>query len=289
MAEWSELPELVIAKISSYCDLIDRVCMSKTCKAWDSATYRPEVWSNVGISGQKLLLQVSMNMMCLDEMISDKQISSDILNFIDKGSPKTRRLSINICREFDAEILETFIAKGKHLEHLEVSIWPPDAGQRLDYKVYESLRKLFQGKYNLHTIRIYEVSLVNYFRSSEISCTPSVGTNIPLNVAHAHQLKVLWIVNSFKSHSLSSLMYLVNLKELAINPHQLNFSLLKHLASNSLKNLYLVANENCRDFYNEAMSDEQWKSIRTNGPYLRVHCFLSCNHEWTEKRCYSQI
>lgn len=285
MVRWDELPELVLAKISSYCDLLDRVCISKTCRAWEIASYRPEVWTNICISGQKLLLQISCNMMCLDEMISDKQINSDLLNFTRRGSPLTRRLSINLCREFDAEILAIFATSCKNLEHLDISIWPSDSREKLDYTVYDSFRNILYGKNNLHTIRIYEVPLINCFRSVENTHTGEYfrNTTIPFNVSHAQQLKVLWIINSFKSHSLSSLMYLVNLKELAINPQQLNYSLLKHLASKSLRDLYLVANENCREFYNEAMNNTQWEDIRKHGPQLRVHCYFSCNHEWTEK------
>lgn len=296
MANWAELPEVVLGQILSYVDILDKFCVNKTCKAWALASFRPEAWRNLRISGDKLCLQISCNMMCLDEMISDVQICTELLTFISKGSPAMKHFQIMLCRWFDVKILEIVVSHCKNLIELEVAIWP-NTREKLDQKVFEILHSFLSQKHTLQVVRIYDVPVNKHedggesrhdnpsllsFRQYELQqCTKYVP--LPFDARHAQHLHEVWLINSFKTHSLSNIMYLVNLTELAVNPQQLNYSLILHLASKSLRNLFIVANENTREFYNSALNDVQWKSIKETGPNLKVHCYFSCMHEWAEK------
>ena len=296
MADWTCLPEVVLGKVLSYLEILDKFCISKTCRSWECAAFRPEAWANVHISGEKLFLQITCNMMCLDEMISEQKFSSELLFFVQKGSHLIKNLNITFCRQFDIELFKQLTSDCQYLTSIQLSIWS-NTKEKLDMMpIHDCINNLFIKKKDIKVVRIYDVSSGAFpkkltdqspFLDGDVipglNVSKSKYPTIPFGASHAQHLKELWIVNSFKLHSLRNILYLVNLTELAINPQHLNHSLLVHLASYSLTDLFIVANENTREFYNEAINDIQWKDIRRNGPTLRVHCYFSCTHEWAEK------
>ncbi|CAC5416474.1 unnamed protein product [Mytilus coruscus] len=271
MADWTCLPEVVLGKVFSYSEILDKFCISKTCRSWECAAFRPDAWANVCISGEKLLLQITCNMMCLDETISEQKLSSELLFFVQKGSNLIKNLNVTFCRPFDIELFKQLTSDCQNLTSLQLSIGC-NTEEKLDMMIHDC--KLTAESPFLDGDVIPRLNVSN-----------SKYPTVPFGTSHAQHLKELWIVNSFlKVHFLRNILYLVNLTELAINPQQLDHSLLVHLASNSLRDLFIVANEKTPSFYNEApISDAQWKDIRRNSPTLRVHCYFSCTHEWADK------
>lgn len=123
MADWTGLPDLVLGIVLSYSEILDKFCISKTCRSWECAAFRPEAWANVCVSGEKLLLQITCNMMCLDEMISDQKFSSELLFFVQKGSHLIKNLDITFCRPFDIELFQKLTSDCRNLTSLQLSIW----------------------------------------------------------------------------------------------------------------------------------------------------------------------
>ncbi|XP_063397768.1 uncharacterized protein LOC134682104 [Mytilus trossulus] len=292
MADWTCLQEVVLGKVLRYSEILDKFCISKTCRSWECAAFRPEAWANVCISGEKL--QITCNIKCLDETISEQKMSSELLCFVQKGSNLIKNLHVTFCKPFDIELFKQVISDCQNLTSLQLSIGC-NTDEKLEMLIHDCVNNLFINKKDIKIVRIYDVSLPKKLIDQSpfldgdvipgLNVSKSEYPTVPFGASHAQHLKELWIVNSFlEVHFLRNILYLVNLTELAINPQQLDYSLLVHLASNSLRDLFIVANEKTPTFYNEApINDAQWKDIRRNSPTLRVHCYFSCTHEWADR------
>ncbi|KAK3098903.1 hypothetical protein FSP39_024163 [Pinctada imbricata] len=271
---WDQLPDLVISKILSYLDLLDRIHASKTCVKWQEASQSPEVWHRFEYSENALWeLLFTAGIPCTTEDIKlFDQVSEEIQEVVQRNVRYFKHVNIAL-RGITSFAL--FIEICKNCSNLrDLSIYQL-IQQHNSSESLEPLGTLLERNKELRHLRIEDMTKFGEKNSP-----------VPMGLTHGKHMKTLWIVNSFNSNSLSNVMYLINLKELAISPKHLNFSLLRQLASHSLKELYIVANSKTREFYNEALSAFHWKEICKSGPSLRVHCFLAVSHEWAQKEVF---
>lgn len=270
--QWETLPEVVLAKIFSNLDLLCKIVIRETCIHWRRALSRPEVWKTFVYSEKEIW-----------EALFPTAVPTSIQDF-------------ELYRSFHEELLVCIKSYGAFFKHIEIELKGVQS-----WEVFKSLSEVshkaisfafmkkvegetFSGPLKAAILEFCKrnTRIVNV-RIDDLNCPGQKNDSLPLGLSHSSRLQKLCIVNSFRGCSLSNLMYLVNLKDLAINPNHMNFSLLKHLAGCSLQHLYIVANYKTKEFYMEALSDFHWNEIRKCGPRLRVHCLLSVSHEWTEK------
>ncbi|KAK3576956.1 hypothetical protein CHS0354_005961 [Potamilus streckersoni] len=267
---WNMLPELVIAKILSHLSLLDRLNASKVNETWHAASFHREVWHKFSFL--------------------EDQVSFELLHTDSRGN----RCHIERLNGVLQELAVYIQTCGRHIKELKLHMKHRGSLQLFDQLVsvcYDTVCFALCVDSNILAVDSFKVNLYKFFQGNtqlEVISVEDVdfktrNEQLPLSLIHSNRLTKLWMVNSFCSNSLSNLMYLVNLKELALCPNSLNFSLLCHLASRSLRVLHIVANSKTKDFYQEALSDYHWREICRQGSNLRVHCHLGVNHEWTEK------
>ncbi|KAL3881493.1 hypothetical protein ACJMK2_027925 [Sinanodonta woodiana] len=267
---WNTLPELAIAKILSHLSLLDRLNASKVNKTWHAASFRGEVWH------QFSFLEDSLNFELLGadytaNICNGKRLNGvlhELTVYIQNCGRHIKEMELNLKHRGSLRLFDQLVSVCHGVICFTLRV-DSDILAVDSFKL--NLYKFCQGNVQLEVVSVEEVD----FKTR--------NEQLPLSLIHSNRLTQLRMVNSFCSNSLSNLMYLVNLKELALCPNSLNFSLLCHLASKSLRVLHIVANSKTKEFYQEALNDSQWREICRQGPNLRVHCHLGVNHEWTEK------
>ena len=270
---WEELPHLVLARVFSYLDVIDRINVGKTCSMWQSAAQFPEVWTHFRYSENEIWEKLfPAGIPCTVEDISlFEKISEEILELVKRNVKFFRHVSVALRGLHSFAVFMEISNQCVSLSHLSVY-------QLVQQKSCEKLHPL--------AALLERNKKLKYVRVEDVRQFGDKNSAVPMGLGHGKCLSTLWIVNSFYSNSLSNVMYLINLRQLAMSPLHLNFSLLKHLASHSLRELYIVANSKTREFYNEALSDEHWKEICKCGSHLKVKCFLAVSHEWAQKEIF---
>ena len=270
--DWANLPHIVLVQIFQKVSCLDRIYARNVCESWFTASDSKDVWKSFDLSNETV--ETKLDPAALQK--GNTEISNGLLR-------STRavlfRILLDIIRKF-----------GKHFVNLIL---------HSDFAITdEILPAVCQECSNLKTVYLQNITSS---RSREIVCSllqknkqlqsihlvtvkfDSKNEPLPIGLHHSLTLQKLYLVNSFYSYNLGTLMYLVNLKQLSLEPQFLSYSLLYHLAGHSLTDLYIVAISKLTGFYNEAMQDWHWKEICKQGPNLCVHFRFSSSHEWTEK------
>lgn len=275
MALWEKAPDVILGRIFSCLSLVDKVSVFQTCSTWRQALERADAWPLFKYS-EGLIWEEIFEMgipSSLEDLQQCENIHQNVLECVDKFGRYMKNIIIAIRSSSSFEVYMKLVQNCTNAKNFTLISMCADFSEMELLKC--SLHEFLQRNNTIRKLNIENID------DSGMKNAP-----LPFGLKHSSHLQSLWIVNSFRSSCLSNLMYLVNLSELALTPHQLNFSLLKHLASHSLKELHIVANAQTKGFYNEAISDAQWGEIRKHGPKLRVHCFLARAHEWTEKEVF---
>ncbi|XP_061176291.1 F-box/LRR-repeat protein 21-like [Saccostrea echinata] len=275
MTDWEKTPEVVLGKVFSCLSLVDKVSVYNTCSSWREALGQTGAWHQFQYSESRVWDEIfEMGIpSSLEDLQQYQEIHQSVLECVERFGRYMRRIYVAIQSTSSFEVYQKIIQNCCNVRKFTLICMCVELSEMELLKC--TLREFLQRN--------------NVIRELEIENVDNSGTKnapLPIGLKQSGCLHSLWIVNSFRSSCLSNLMYLVNLTELAMIPHQLNFSLLKHLASLSLRDLHIVANAQTRGFYNEAISDAQWGEIRKHGPKLRVHCFLATSNEWTEKEVF---
>lgn len=275
MASWEKTPEVILGKIFSFLSTLDKVKVFHTCSSWRKALEQASAWQQFQYSEGRIWDEIFETGIpsSLDDLEQYEVVHQSILECLERFGRYMKNISIAIRSTSSFEVYQKIVHKCFNVRNFSLISMCAEFSEMeiLKCTMHEFLQRNNQ-------IRKLEIENID---NSGVKNAP-----LPIGLKHSNHLHSLWIVNSFSSSLLSNLMYLMNLSELALTPHQLNFSLLKHLASLSLRDLHIVANSKTRGFYNEAISDAQWGEIRRHGPKLRVHCFLAKSHEWTEKEVF---
>nr|XP_022312693.1 F-box/LRR-repeat protein 3-like [Crassostrea virginica] len=275
MAHWEKTPEVVLGRVFSYLSLVDKISVFQSCTAWRQALEQPLAWRLFKYSESLIWDQIfEMGIpSSLEDLQQDENFHQCVLDCIDWYGRYMKNIYIAIRSSTSFEVYMKIVQNCCNVRNFTLISMCAELSE------WELLRS------SLHDF-LQRNNTIKKLELRDIDNTGVKNAALPFGVKHSSHLHSLWIVNSFRSSCLSNLMYLVNLSELALIPHQLNFSLLKHLASLSLRDLHIVANPKTKEFYNEAISDEQWGEIRRYGPNLRVHCFLATSREWAEKEVF---
>ena len=269
--DWSSIPYVILIEIFNKLSCLDRICVMYVCKSWHEAVNSVEVWKSFDFSS---------------EMIDAKIDLKELLNGdSDNCNASTTR---GLLRHIFKQIIKTH---GKHFESVCLNSEDAFSGEVLVSVCQEccNLRRLLLKNITSNKNKEMVCSLLQKNKKLQslhlVSIKFDFVKNEPLPIGHRHSLTLqkLCLVNSFRTYNLGTLMYLVNLKELAVEPQFLSYSLLYHLAGHSLVDLYILAISKLTGFYNEAMQEWHWKEICKQGPNLRVHFRFSSSHDWTEK------
>ena len=275
---WSCLPEVPLSLAFSHLELRDKLSVWKTCKRWRYTLERLDSWSILEFSWRKLLQGNPEGI-----IPHNYEFLEDFDNCMNTCGSCIRDVAIHICiaEPNGYQVLETVSKFCCNIRTLSILTYvadnPNPNGTMSDERFTTVIKTLFKRNTKLKAIRVRDFQF-------------DVPKNelLPFGLQHSDCLGSLDIVNSFKEHSLSNIMWMVNLTELTINPNHLNFSLLKHLTNHSLKDLRIVSNCERYDFYFEAMSEEQWKIVRECGHNLKVHCYLltGWSNVWTDFKTF---
>ncbi|XP_060065454.1 uncharacterized protein LOC132545782 [Ylistrum balloti] len=271
-ASWETLPEVVLGKVFSQLDVVGKIYIRSICLHWQRASSRPEVWKSFAYSERNVW--DSMFPLGMPASIEDferyRKFHEELLFCVRTFGAFFTNVELELKGNQSWEVFDC-LSQTSHKVNSLILL------KRVEGETFSIPFKTAVFEFCKRNVKIRNVHI------DDVNFQGQKNEALPLGLIHSAYLQNLRIVNSFKGCSLSNLMYLVNLKELTINPNQMNFSLLKHLAGCSLRHLYIVANYKTKDFYNEALSNFHWKEIRQCGPKLRVHCRLAVLHEWTEK------
>lgn len=281
--DWTNLPELILGNIFRYLTTPDRLRIGTVCSAWESAASRPEVWESFEFSeidveefGNSLdSLRHELFFSNYDGNVTDA-LSEVYVSAIKMFGRSFRRVNVLYKERSCNNILYTLSDCCCNIVHLKI--------QRLKQNVQVVRNHDSSYKEVVHNILKRNTRLKElHVRGIDTYTVPQHKDPLPIGAVHSYALQKLSIVQSFRSSNLGNLMYLVNLRELALEPQLLSYSLLHHLAGKSLTDLHIVAISKHMEFYNEALQNWQWIEIKKQGTRLRVHCLFSLSHEWTEK------
>ncbi|OWF36000.1 uncharacterized protein LOC110442233 [Mizuhopecten yessoensis] len=269
---WEALPEVVLGNVFSNLDIASKIAIRSTCLHWRRASSRPEVWKSFSYSER--MIWESMFPLTMPASMEDferyRKFHEELLFCVKMYGAFFTDVELEVKGTQSSEVFDRLSKVSHKVNSLTLL-------KRIEGETFSGRLKTAIFQFCKRNVRMTNV------RIDDLNFQGQKNETLPLGLGHSSCLQKLRIVNSFKDCSLSNLMYLVNLKELTINPNQMNFSLLKHLAGCSLRQLNIMANYKTKDFYNEALSNFHWKEIRKCGPKLRVHCQLAVLHEWTEK------
>ena len=277
-ADWAYLPHVVLSQIFQNLSSLDRLTASYVCQSWFTASTSRDTWRSFDFSadsiddckldiaelmnGPVLINNVSGNV----EQLEDPRvliIQMIYLDIIKKFGKYFQNLSLKSDGLTTCILYDSLYLVCDRLKSISL--------QNVSNRFQEIFCALLQKNRNLVNIRLVNLKF------------DSKNEPLPIGHHHALTLKKLYLVNSFKTYNLGTLMYLVSLKELSMEPQLLSYSLLHHLASYSLTDLYILALSKITGFYQEAMQDWHWREICKQGPKFRVHFRFSSSHEWTEK------
>ena len=284
MAAWDDLPDLLLGKIFSYLPTTDKLIQvdEPVCVKWAEAVKRPEVWHTFTFSEDEFQFELATAV--FGQHTQERDLYFE-----------------NISKQ---KIMETIRNVGKYFKVV-----------RLYYRGKQSsqiINCLTENCFSVKNLKIYRIhDFVNVVKNHQHACKQAVyrlikqntGLQIldvkdldtydstvtqtcdvlPVGAGHSQCLQQLYFFQSFQINNLGNLMYLVNLRELAIEPKVLSYSLLYHLVGQSLRDLHIVALSKHVEFYKEALQNWQWKQICSQGQHFRVHCHFGVGHEWTEK------
>jgi hypothetical protein len=283
IAEWTNLPEVILGNIFSYLPTVDRLCIGGVCKAWENAVHRPEVWECFDFSEKDVdefgngldVLRSELFFSDFDGSISEAIVETYV-GVIKQFGRSFRRVKILFRGRHSNRILYTLSDCCLNITNLSVQRMQQNVQvvRNHDSSYRQAIHNIIQRNSKLEELYVRDID--NYAESQQKS-------PLPLGASHSYTIKELTIIQSFQYCNLGNFMYLVNLRELALEPHFLSYSLLYHLASRSLIKLHILAISKHMEFYNEALQDWQWQEIKKQGPKLRVHCLFRVGHEWTEK------
>ena len=272
--DWACLPHVVLSQIFQNLSSLDRLAASYVCQSWLAASTSRDTWRSFDFDDNSID-DCKLNM---TELLNGPVLINNIANQEDPRKLMIQMLFLDIVKKFGKYFQKLSLrSDGVTTCILYDSLYlvcdrlKSISLQNVSNRFQDIFCALLQKNKNLEDIR-----LVNLKFDSK---------NEPLPIGHHHALTLerLYLVNSFKTYNLGTLMYLVSLKELSIEPQLLSYSLLHHLASYSLTDLYILALSKITGFYQEAMQDWHWKEICKQGPKFRVHFRFSSSHEWTEK------
>lgn len=281
--DWSNLPEVILGNIFKQLPTADRLCIGKVCSNWENAARRPEVWQCFDFSEKDVdefgngldYLRHELFFSDYDGNIGEGIIDTYI-GIIKKFGRSFRQVDVLFKGRNSNRILYTMSGCCSNITHLKI--------QRLQQNVHvvrnhdssfrQAVYNIIQRNTKLEDLVVRDID--NYAVSQQ-------KNPLPFGATHSYNLNKLTIVNSFQSYNLGNFMYLVTLRELAVEPQFLSYSLLHHLAGQSLVDLHVLAVSKHMEFYNEALQNWQWREIKKQGPNLRVHCLFRVSHEWTEK------
>ena len=281
--DWANLPHVVLIKIFQNLPCLDRICVRYVCESWSIVSSCRDVWKSFDFFEKDIDESITTLQEVLDEYKADMHdfgINSTV-------SPRTlyQPILLDVIRKYGKYFQELtlisggdFISDGTVSAKLLMAVCEESSSltriclQNIKSgQCQEKVCTLLQRNRQLQNIRLI---------SLKFDCK---NDPLPIGLHHALTLKKLYLVNSFKSYNLGTLMYLVNLKELAIEPQFLSYSLLHHLTGHSLTDLYIVAISRMTGVYQEALQDWHWQEICKQGPNFRVHFRFSTTYEWTEK------
>ncbi|MES9883887.1 MAG: F-box-like domain-containing protein [Sedimenticola sp.] len=273
MADWENLPELILAQIFSHLSVLDRVHVTNVCQSWAQAAVRSEVWRIFELAESDLSLVAAneeLHYFDSDNDFVKMSLKNLYLNIIMRfGKYFSNVQFFYFGNDESCSLLKCLTEKCTHIKHINI--------QRcggFDDICKPVVSTLLQRNTKLESITVKNLDSNTVSKKNEPT---------PIGLYHSQSLRKLWLERSFQACNLGNLMYLVRLRELVIEPCYLSYSLLFHLAGHSLRDLYIVALSKTTEFYNEALSTDQWTAIRSQGPTLRVHCQFGVSHEWTEK------
>ena len=274
--DWAYLPHVVLSQIFQNLSSLDRLSASHVCQSWFTASNSKDAWKSFDFSADSIadckfdITELLNGPVLINGRDMERQnnprmpiIQMIYLDIIKRFGKYFQNLSLKSdgltsCILYDSLCLVCDNLKGISLQNVSNRFQGPFCS-------------LLQKNKNLESIRLISLKF------------DSKNEPLPIGHHHALTLKKLYLVNSFQSYNLGTLMYLVSLKELSIEPQLLSYSLLHHLAGHSLTDLYIVALSKITGFYQEAMQDWHWREICKQGPKFRVHFRFSSSHEWTEK------
>lgn len=278
MADWSALPDVILATIFGNLSVLGRVEVRKVCSAWADACLRPEAWR------------------CFS--YTEGETSSSYLSDWDD----TRKLQLSVCRgkeltalvvdvgkffktvnlcfrgKLSHDLLHAIAENCRNIKHLHIRkecFQKFSFVKRSDNSCNSAVKMIIQNNSRLNQLYLHDIDIPGHRAAQQ-------KDSLPFGVVHSNSLTSLVLIQAYQQCNLSGLMYLVHLKELAIEPHLLSYSLLHHLAGNALKDLHIVAVTKHMELYNENLQNWQWKEIRQRNPNLRVHGHFAIGHQWVE-------
>ncbi|XP_045196091.2 F-box/LRR-repeat protein 21-like [Mercenaria mercenaria] len=281
--DWTNLPEVILGNIFRHLPTVDRLSIGTVCVAWENAANRPEVWECFDFSEKDVdefgndldLLRSELFFSDFDGSIQEAIIDTYI-SVIKQFGRSFRQVNVLFKGRNSNRILYTLSDCCCNITHLSLQRLPQNVQvvRNHDSSYRQAVYNIIQRNTKLDELIVRDID--NYADSQQ-KCP------LPLGASHSCAIKALTIIQSFQSCNLGNFMYLVNLHELALEPHFLSYSLLHHLAGKSLRVLHILAVSKHMEFYNEALQDWQWREIKKQGPKLCVHCLFRVSHEWTEK------
>lgn len=284
MAEWSALPDIILAEIFSYLPMLDRLTVGSVCTTWSLACQRPEAWQTFSFSESDLIVTLLGDILpnTPDDLQNilikkeDFEMIELILNII-KDVGRYFRI-VNICYNsgMSDQILECIAGNCRNITHLTIRRQKSHVQVIRNHDTFcdSAIKMILQNNTRLQSLQLRDLDHPSAVQQKDL---------LPFGAAHSSCLTHLSLIQAYQHSNLGSLMYLVNLKELAIEPHLLSYSLLHHLAGSSLKDLNVVAISKHMAMYNENLQNWQWREIKKKCPGFRVHCHFGIGHVWVEK------
>ncbi|XP_071115238.1 F-box/LRR-repeat protein 21-like [Haliotis cracherodii] len=244
---WEALPEVTLASIFSYLHPRERLKMKYVCQAWHRVLTVPQVW--------KYFTHLGDNECTESNLSQDESLKLDLISCINDYGRHFRHVKVTFC---DSDSFDIFTAISNVCSNIE-SIALCNDGKIAFPKGFRSLIHDFLQK-NIHLKTV---------QMRGLTFTPASNNDpLPIGLQHCQTLQKLSLVNSFPSYSVSSLMYLVHLRELALDYNHVHYSLIKHLAGASLTKLSIRLHPKKQRLNN--LSEEQWQDLARH-KQLRVY------------------
>jgi len=269
MADWCALPDMNLGLVFSHLSLVDKVVVSKVCSSWANAVLTPEAWKSF------IYTDYEVTDLQTDSASSEKEFEKDLIDLIKCVSKYFKNVNICFRSKLSLEILASVAENSKAIKHLRIV-----RQTEIQYFVRSHdntcesfVKRILQNNNRLQCL---------YLRDIDSLPLTEKKIALPIGVAHSNSLTKLTLIQCYQNCNLSSLMYLVNLKELTVEQNLLTYSLLHHLAGNSLRDLHIMAVTRHCEMYTENLQNEHWKEIKQQNPDLRVHGHFSIGHDWVE-------
>lgn len=279
--DWADLPDLVLANIFKFLPTADRLGIGTVCKSWNSAVDRPDVWSTFDYSEKDIeefgnALDFLKSVLFFSEQDIKEALTDLYVNAVQRFGRHFRQVNILYRGRNSSRVLHAISKHCHGVKILKVQrlLQNVQVVQNHDSSHRQALQNIIHKNNRMVVLEI---------RGADNYSVAQQKDQLPMGIMHSYTLRKLHLIQSFKASNLGNLMYLVNLRELAMEPHLLSYSLLYHLASRSLTELHIVAVSKHTEFYNENLQDWQWTEIKKQGPQLRVSCHFGVGQEWTEK------